>query len=222
MSNFNSIQNKIKPDIRELTISRGLSYPSDEELLMLILGSGTKTTPVDKLSREVLDIIETSSSDTLVHNLLQIQGIGYSKALSVAAAMELGKRKNLKGSTIITCPKDFIPYVKQYTLKKKEFFICATLNGAKEIQDIKIISIGTINKTLIHPREVFAYAVEQRASGVICCHNHPTGNCLPSEADIKSTQVLVKASNILGITFLDHIIIAKDSYYSFLEHDMLN
>ena len=104
---------------------------------------------------------------------------------------------------------------------KSEHFITITTNGAHEIIGSKVISIGTVSRALIHPREVFADAVSQHASGIICCHNHPCNQCYPSNADIESTKQLYKASSILGISFLDHIIITRDGYFSFLEHGML-
>ena len=107
-------------------------------------------------------------------------------------------------------------------MQPKEHFISATINGARELLNIRVISIGTINRTLIHPREIFADAVAERASGIICCHNHPYGPCLPSQADCESTEALREASEILGISFLDHIIITRDTYFSFLEHGLLS
>lgn len=109
----------------------------------------------------------------------------------------------------------------QYSLEPAEHFITITTNGAHEILSTKVVSVGTVNKALIHPREVFADAVAEHASGIICCHNHPCNQCYPSDADIESTRQLQKASQILGISFLDHLIVTRDSYFSFLEHDML-
>ena len=106
-------------------------------------------------------------------------------------------------------------------MQPTEHFITVTVNGAKEILSTRVVSVGTINKALIHPREVFANAVSEYASGIICCHNHPCGQCYPSNADIDSTKILQKAAKILGIVFMDHIIITKEDYFSFLEHGML-
>ncbi|MBO7638147.1 MAG: JAB domain-containing protein, partial [Treponema sp.] len=108
-----------------------------------------------------------------------------------------------------------------YALEKKEHFVVATVNGAKELLNIRIVSIGTSNRTLVHPREVFSEAVAEHAAGIICCHNHPNGPCLPSNADRITTQTLVDAALILGITLMDHIIVTRDDYFSFLEHGIL-
>lgn len=209
------------PDIRELTLANGISYPSDEELIMLILGRGTKENPIGKLSDQVVSVINSSSDMNLVENLTMIPGMGISKALAVAAALELGRRRRGYLHSVIHHPKDIIQYVRQYSLERTEHFITITTNGAHEILSTKVVSVGTVNRALIHPREVFADAVAEHASGIICCHNHPCDQCYPSDADIESTNILHKASSILGISFLDHIIITKNNYYSFLEHGLL-
>lgn len=209
------------PEIRELTLANGIAYPSDEELVMLILGKGTKDNPIEQLSEKVIQAINASNEDNLVENLTAIDGMGSSRALAVSAAIELGRRRKGFLHSIIRKPKDVVPYIKHYSLMKSEHFITITTNGAHEIIGSKVISIGTVSRALIHPREVFADAVSQHASGIICCHNHPCNQCYPSNADIESTKQLYKASSILGISFLDHIIITRDGYFSFLEHGML-
>lgn len=209
------------PDIRELTLANGISYPSDEELIMLILGRGTKGNPIGFLSDKVISVINSSNENDLIKKLTELPGMGSSKALSVAAALELGRRRRGYLHSVIRHPKDILQYVRQYSLEPAEHFITITTNGAHEILSTKVISVGTVNKALIHPREVFADAVAEHASGIICCHNHPCNQCYPSDADIESTRQLQKASQILGISFLDHLIVTRDSYFSFLEHDML-
>nr|WP_318715130.1 DNA repair protein RadC [uncultured Treponema sp.] len=209
------------PDIRELTLANGISYPSDEELIMLILGRGTKGNPIGFLSDKVICVINSSNENDLIKKLTELPGMGSSKALSVAAALELGRRRRGYLHSVIRHPKDILQYVRQYSLEPAEHFITITTNGAHEILSTKVVSVGTVNKALIHPREVFADAVAEHASGIICCHNHPCNQCYPSDADIESTRQLQKASQILGISFLDHLIVTRDSYFSFLEHDML-
>ena len=209
------------PDIRELTLANGISYPSDEELIMLILGRGTKGNPIGFLSDRVISVINSSNENDLIKKLTELPGMGSSKALSVAAALELGRRRRGYLHSVIRHPKDILQYVRQYSLEPAEHFITITTNGAHEILSTKVVSVGTVNKALIHPREVFADAVAEHASGIICCHNHPCNQCYPSDADIESTRQLQKASQILGISFLDHLIVTRDSYFSFLEHDML-
>lgn len=210
-----------QPNIRELTLLNGISYPDDEELIMLILGKGTKNNPIESLAEKVTKTINSSNEEELIPNLKKINGMGESRALIIAAALELGRRRRGILRSSINAPKDVIPFLQHYTLMATEHFITVTVNGAKEILSTRVVSVGTINKALIHPREVFANAVSEYASGIICCHNHPCGQCYPSNADIDSTKILQKAAKILGIVFMDHIIITKEDYFSFLEHGML-
>lgn len=210
-----------QPNIRELTLLNGISYPDDEELIMLILGKGTKNNPIESLAEKVTKTINSSNEEELIPNLKKINGMGESRALIIAAALELGRRRRGILRSSINAPKDVIPFLQHYTLMPTEHFITVTVNGAKEILSTRVVSVGPINKALIHPREVFANAVSEYASGIICCHNHPCGQCYPSNADIDSTKILQKAAKILGIVFMDHIIITKEDYFSFLEHGML-
>ena len=210
-----------QPNIRELTLLNGISYPDDEELIMLILGKGTKNNPIESLAEKVTKTINSSNEEELIPNLKKINGMGESRALIIAAALELGRRRRGILRSSINAPKDVIPFLQHYTLMPTAHFITVTVNGAKEILSTRVVSVGTINKALIHPREVFANAVSEYASGIICCHNHPCGQCYPSNADIDSTKILQKAAKILGIVFMDHIIITKEDYFSFLEHGML-
>lgn len=210
-----------RPDIRELTLANGISYPNDEELVMLILGRGTRNNPIESLAEDVTKAINSSNEENLIRNLTQLDGMGESRALIIAAALELGRRRRGMLRSAIQYPKDVVPYLKQYSLMPTEHFITVTVNGAKEILSTRVVSVGTISRALIHPREVFAGAVAEYASGIICCHNHPCGQCYPSEADISSTKILQQASRVLGISFMDHIIITGSGYFSFLEHGML-
>ena len=210
-----------RPDIRELTLANGISYPNDEELVMLILGRGTRNNPIESLAEDVTKAINSSNEENLIRNLTQLDGMGESRALIIAAALELGRRRRGMLRSAIQYPKDVVPYLKQYSLMPTEHFITVTVNGAKEILSTRVVSVGTISRALIHPRKVFAGAVAEYASGIICCHNHPCGQCYPSEADISSTKILQQASRVLGISFMDHIIITGSGYFSFLEHGML-
>lgn len=224
--NLNDLKNEklpayYKPEIRELAFQNGITFPSENELIMLLLGKGTKFLHIEDLSLEVLKVINFSDEKNLLGNLMTIKGIGKSRALSIAAALELGRRKSCHLQKKIEKPADIVPFVKQYALESVEHFITVTLNGANEILKIRLISTGTSNKALIHPREVFSQAVQEKASGIICCHNHPYGPCIPSKADIESTEVLKKAAEILGISFMDHIIFNLETYYSFLEHKII-
>lgn len=212
---------KTRINIRESTLRKGISYPFDEELIMLILGSGSQDLPIDLLAEKVVETLDDSNETNVIENLQKIKGIGESKALSIAAALELGKRRSVHLKALIKTPNDIIPFIRHYAMYPKERFILVTLNGSHEIIQIHVISVGTINNTIIHPREIFSEAIKENASAMILCHNHPSGNCAPSDDDIKTTRNLLEASKIIGIPILDHIIIDVKSYFSFLEHNLL-
>ena len=210
-----------KPDVREKTLEYGIGYPVDEELIMLILGSGNKNIPIELMARKIVDVLDSSNEDDVVENLLKLKGVGESKALAIAAALELGKRRFIHLGAHIKTPRDLIPFVRNYAINTKEYFLAVTLNGGHNIIKIHVVSVGTINRTLIHPREVFVEAIKENASAVILCHNHPSGDPTPSGEDIATTKTLLEASRIIGITVLDHIIVDCENYFSFMENNLL-
>ncbi len=214
------LNNKI--EIRELTMQHGLAYPSDEELIMLILGSGTKDLPIRELAKQVFGIVLSSNSENLLENLMKIKGMGKSKALMIAASLEFGKRINRNPQLSLKTPADIIPYIQNYAMQKQEHFLCVSLNGAREIISIRVICSGAGNMAVISPAEVFSEAIKEHASAIVLSHNHPSGNPAPSDEDIHTTMRLFQAAEILGIALLDHIIIAKTNYFSFLEHDIMD
>ena len=210
-----------KPKIRELVLERGLDFPIDEELIMLILGTGSKNMPIDIMAKKIVEALDSSNRDDIVETLLKVNGIGTGKALAVAAALELGKRRYCHLGAHISHPDDIIPYLKNYAICQKEHFVAVTLNGGHDIIQIHVVSVGTVNRTLIHPREVFGEEIRENAAALILCHNHPSGRIQPSEEDVETTKLLLEASQIIGIPILDHIIIDKNGYFSFLEHNLL-
>ncbi|MBQ9207516.1 MAG: DNA repair protein RadC [Treponema sp.] len=219
--NEDSFESSNKLRVRENTLKHGLAFPSDEELIMMILGSGTKEMPIKELARQVLSIVMTSNSDTLIENLQKIRGMGKSKALMIASALELGRRINRNPQTLIKTPSEVVPFIQNYAMQKQEHFLCISMNGAKEIISIRVICTGVSNMAIIEPREVFSEALKEHASAVILSHNHPSGNPAPSQPDVKVTLRLYRAAKLLGLALLDHIILAKTSYFSFLENSCL-
>ncbi|MBQ3837327.1 MAG: DNA repair protein RadC [Treponema sp.] len=212
---------KQKLDLRERVFARGMSYPSDAELLMLILGSGTKALPVEEIAYKMVDAIDVSDPRSLVDNLLRIPGVGMGKALAVAAALEFGRRKAANLNAVIDKPADLLPFIQQYAYKSSEHFITVSLSGAREIISQKVVAVGNSNSAIINPREVLFEAVQRRASAVILSHNHPSGNVQPSDDDIETTKRLCSAAEILGISVLDHIIVSRREYFSFKERGLL-
>ena len=122
-------------------------------------------------------------------------------------------------SVTITCPQDISPVVKRYRKLQQEVFIVVSLDGAHNVTNVRMVSLGLLNRTVVHPREVFVGAIEDRAAAIIICHNHPSGNLNPSQEDFDLTLRLKKAGEIIGIPVLDHVIIGKGTgYYSFVEN----
>ena len=207
---------------RERLINKGVEYLSNEELLAILLKTGTKDYSVKVLANNILKQLDNINSlkDINLQSLIKIKGIGQVKACEILAAIELGKRLNEK----ITCINQIKVYssdsIYEYYQdklndKKQEHFYCVYLDTKNHIIKDKLLFIGTINESLIHPREIFKEAYLLSASSVICVHNHPSGNANPSNNDILMTKQLQEVGKILGIKVLDHIIIGKDVYFSF-------
>lgn len=214
---------------RERLINYGVNNLSNEELLSIILKVGTKNKSVRDLSIDVLKSIKniTDLKDYNLNRLLSIKGIGSTKACEILAAIELGKRIFLN-QTIdknkYRNSKDIYKSMK-YLLdnKKQEYFYCIYLNNKNQLLERRLLFMGTINRSIVHPREVFKYAYLSSASSIICIHNHPSGDVNPSSEDIKFTKSLVDIGKIQGIPLLDHIIVGENSYYSFSDNlEILN
>lgn len=218
----NGGQNGGKPQIRELTLLHGVDFPSDYELIMLILGSGTRARPVESLAKEALRTVLESNREQLIEKLAGIKGIGLNRALAVAASIELGRRMNRKPQGHLSRPVDVIPYIQSYAMQAQEHFLCVSVNGAREILSIRVVCVGSGNMAVLHPAEVFSEPIKEHASAIIVSHNHPGGNPSPSEEDRNTTERLTRAADILGIPLLDHIIISKSRYFSFMENGLLS
>ena len=203
---------------REKLRSNGAGHLTDSELLAILIGSGNRGTDVLTLSRKLLPIIDQSWPNTSPKTLSEVSGIGSAKGSLIVAALEFARRRiRPKGEKILSS-KDIIPLVQHIADRQQEHFICISLNGAHEVIATRILTIGLVNSTQIHPREVFSDPLMDRACAVIVAHNHPSGNTSPSEEDRQVTKALKEASLILGIKLLDHVVFAPNSYYSFADH----
>ncbi len=219
MSKTKRIQGK--PDVRETAEKFGLLSLSDHELIMMILGSGSKTTPVELLAQKVLETIRITYDNTLQEQLYSIPGMGPGKAGLICAALEFGKRQNKKSKILIRTPQDVLPFFEHAILQPTENFLCASLNGAHEIIKVRMTSCGSVTRALVDPKEIYCEPLKERASGIIVCHNHPSGNFTPSINDIAVTKQLEKAGELLGIQLLDHLIVSVNGYYSFSENNLI-
>ncbi len=209
----------------ERLILNGVESLSNEELLAIIFKTGTKGLSSKDLAGQILSDIGSIKKfkDIKYENLSKIKGIGQSKACNLIAAIELGKRINKEVDYIkdvkLTSPEIVYKFYKEKIGdKKQEYFYAVYLDTRKKIIDDKLLFIGTVNYSIVHPREVFKEAYLLGASAILCVHNHPADSALPSKEDYDITASLVEAGKLLGIKVLDHIIICKNNYYSFLEN----
>jgi DNA repair protein RadC len=206
---------------REKLLSKGARALSDQELLAILIGSGTRGMNVMTVADKLRLLIDQKGLEVRAEDLTQCEGIGEATASLILAAIEFERRRIKPEGTKIETPADLLPHVRHYGDRKQEHFICATINGANEILNIRVVSIGLVDRSPVHPREVFADALSDRASGVIVAHNHPSGPLEPSEGDMAITAQLKAAGIILGIELLDHIIFNRAGYFSFLEEGRL-
>lgn len=198
---------------REKLQARGAEALSDYELLMAIIGSGTAQADVTKIARDVRKLIAEKGSALTYEDLLTIPSLGPAKASTIMAGYELWRRQfEVSERPIIDSPEKAVEQLADIRDKKQEYFVCLTLDGANRLIAKRIITIGTLTASLVHPREVFADAITDRAASIIVAHNHPSGNLEPSEADREITDRLRQAGDLLGISLIDHVIVTKDSY----------
>lgn len=206
---------------REKLAAKGARALSDVELLATLLGSGVKGKNVFQISHAILRKLDKHLETIDVKTLVSTEGVGFAKACQIVAAFEFVRRRLVKESTFVKKAEDVLPLISHITDKKQEYFLSISLNGANEVIGNRVVTVGLLNTNQVHPREVFADAISDRAAGVILAHNHPSGILAPSPDDITATQQLVDAGNIIGISVLDHIIVTKNGYLSFKEKGLM-
>ena len=209
---------------REKLMQSGVESLSDIELLAIIIKTGTKDNSVKDIACQVLKQIKTlyNLQELNYATLLNIKGLGRVKAIEIMAAIELGKRiflKNKEQKLLCYNEPNIIYQDNKYLFygKKQEYFYCLYLDNKKRLIERKLLFMGTINKSIVHPREIFKEAYLTSASGIICMHNHPSGDINPSIEDIELTKSLTHIGRMQGIEIIDHLIMGKDKYYSFYE-----
>lgn len=220
MKNIKDMPKHARP--REKLREKGASALTDEELLAAILGMGTAGVDVRTIARQVAGLIREHKATLTLEQLQAVPGMGPAKAGQILSAFELARRHLLKATVKITASQDVLPLVADIADKQQEYFLCISLNGANEVIEKRVVTIGLLDKSPVHPREVFADAIADRAAAVIFAHNHPSGEVQPSNSDLKIHEQLVEAGKILGIKVLDHIIISKKGYYSFQEAGLIH
>jgi DNA repair protein RadC len=206
---------------REKLAFKGVQALTSKELLMVILGRGIKGRDVTILANDILKLIELEKENLTFEKLEALQGVGAAKAGQILASFELARRYLIKPEQKINNTQDVLSLVSEIRNKKQEHFITITLTGASNVIEKRTVFKGTINFSLVHPREIFSDALTDRAAGIIFIHNHPENEVEPSEADIKITKQLCEAAKLLGIEVVDHIIVTKNEHFSFQSKGLL-
>jgi DNA repair protein RadC len=206
---------------REKLLEKGAAALTDEELVMAILGRGAGGIDVRTIARRVVELIREHKAALETRHLVTIPGIKLAKAAQILSAFEIARRYLLKDTVKIACAQDVLPLAADIAAKQQEHFVCISLNGANEVIEKRVVTIGLLDKSPVHPREVFADVIADRAASVIFVHNHPSGELTPSEADKQTHAQLAEAGKILGLRILDHIIVSRKGYFSFQESGLI-
>ncbi|MBC7534902.1 MAG: DNA repair protein RadC [Ferruginibacter sp.] len=226
---FSSIKNwPIDDRPREKLLSRGASFLSNSELLSILINNGSKERSALDLAKEVLKLGQDNLSELgkiSLKELLKIKGIGQAKAITILAALEIGRRRHgsvILGKTLVKNSREIADYLK--TMLKDfnyELFAVIFLNRANKIKHFEIISRGGITGTVADPRLILKKAIEEDATSIVLSHNHPSGNLIPSRADEDITQKIKMAASYFDIKVLDHIIVSEEGYFSFADEGMM-
>jgi len=206
---------------REKLREKGPAALTDEELVAVILGMGTAAVDVRTIARYVAVLIREHREAITLEQLVSVPGMGLAKSGQILSSFELARRYLLAESTKIQCAGDVLPLLSDIRNKSQEHFVSVTVNGANEVIQKRIVTVGLLDRSLVHPRDVFADVISDRAAAVIFAHNHPSGDLQPSDDDIKTQARLVEAAKILGIRVLDHLIVSRKGYFSFEESGLI-
>lgn len=213
---------------REKMLAHGLPALSNAELLAILLHTGSRNRSAVELAREILSLGSNNLQELgklSINELQQIKGIGKAKAITIAAALELGRRRNV--SAVLEKPEirssKEIALLLQERLKDlhTEVFAVVFLNQSNRVNHFEVISQGGITGTVADPRVILKKALDHKATALILCHNHPSGNLQPSRADETLTQKIKQAAAFLDIRVLDHLIVSEKGYYSFADEGLL-
>lgn len=213
---------------RERLMSIGASNLSNSELLAILIRTGSFNNSALDIGKTLLSSCNDSLaelSEMTIEELCMFEGIGESKACQLLASLELGKRVKQMGGlrgAKMSSPTEVVDFFSAELADiKVEKFIGVFLNTKNEVINWEVISIGSLNASIVHPREVFNRAIRRNAASFIAVHNHPSGHITPSKEDLNITKRLYEVGQLVGIPLIDHIIIAKDNYYSFKEENQL-
>lgn len=209
---------------RERLLLEGSNSLSNQELLAILINSGTRDKSAKELSLQILKEYKDIGNlrNISIEKLKRLNGIGNVKAITLVAAVELGRRiflnYNNKTRIKMTSSKSIWENTKYlFNGKKQEYFYCLYFNNKQELIEGKLLFMGTINRSVVHPREVFKEAYLLSASNIVCIHNHPSGDVTPSMEDINFTRNIVEIGKMQGIPVIDHLIVSDNEFYSFYD-----
>lgn len=210
---------------RERLVKYGSEKLSNEELLSILLGFGTKNKSVKELSNELINKYKNINNIkyATINNLMEIKGMGLSKSCIILSLIELGKRiyldNEINNKERLTTPEKIFNYTKYlFNSKEQELFYALYFNNKYQLVGYELLFKGTVNKSITHPREIFKYAYLYSATSICCIHNHPSGDTTPSKEDLSFTKAIVEIGMIQKINVVDHLIVSDNEYYSFLEN----
>jgi DNA repair protein RadC len=210
---------------RERLLGSGPGVLTDADLVAVLFGTGCAGEGILELSARVAAAIPLRQLHRVpVEELLQVRGMGYARAAQLLAAAELGRRlwPDGEAAALVRGPETVFDLTRDIRGANREHFVGFYLNSRNQVLRREIISIGSLNASIVHPREVYQPAIAVSAASLILAHNHPSGDPTPSEEDLAITRRLVEAGRILGIDILDHVVVAKDAYASFKERKLLH
>jgi DNA repair protein RadC len=206
---------------REKLRIKGAFALSDFELLEVIIGNGTRSADVGSIARRVQKLLRKGAEDLRYDSLVAIKGVNTATASKLLAALELAKRHLIRDVEPIRALPDILARLDDIRTRQQEYLLCMSLDGGQRLIAQRIITIGTLDAVLAHPREIFADAIVDRAACIVIAHNHPSGDVQPSKKDVAFTQQLAAAGQLLGISLRDHIVVSKTDYFSFRQHHLL-
>jgi len=210
---------------RERLLGAGPGALTDADLVAVLFGTGGPGEGILELSTRVTNAIPLRRLHRVpVEDLLHVKGMGHARAAQLLAAAELGRRLWPDGdaAALVRGPETVFDLTRDIRAANREHFVGFYLNSRNQVLRREIISIGSLNASIVHPREVYQPAIAVSAASLILAHNHPSGDPTPSEEDLAITRRLVEAGRILGIDVLDHVVVAKDAYTSFKERKLLH
>ena len=206
---------------REKLQRKGVRALSDFELLEVLIGNGTIGADVGQIARHIQKLLQKGAESLNFESLTTVRGVSIANASKILAGLELAKRHLVRDIEPLRTMNDILARLDDIRTKQQEYVVCMSLDGGQRLLANRIVTIGTLDTVLAHPREVFSDPIVDRAASIIVAHNHPSGETNPSQKDTTLTQQLVASGQLLGIQVRDHIIVTKTNHFSYRQHHLL-